>query len=92
MPSLTRKPFLVFAGDSRFWFAGSRRVPSPVRSNDNGTFRFSGLPAGEYRIAALTDAGVTTVTEALLTQLSQRSVLFTLAAGENKVLNLQVGR
>jgi hypothetical protein len=43
---------IVVSTDARFWFPGSRRVAITEPSPD-GRYAFSGLPAGEYRVAAV---------------------------------------
>jgi hypothetical protein len=45
---------VIFAADNRYWVPLARRMRS-VRPSTDGKFSFSGLPAGEYRIAAVTD-------------------------------------
>jgi uncharacterized protein (DUF2141 family) len=45
---------IIFASDQRYWVPLGRRIRS-ARPSTDGKFSFSGLPAGEYRIAAVTD-------------------------------------
>ena len=46
---------VLFSADRAHWFAGARRSRA-VRPATDGTFVIGGLPAGEYFLAALTDA------------------------------------
>jgi hypothetical protein len=82
---------LVFASDKLDWIVGSRRMPLPVQSGPDGTFRFIGLPPGQYRVAALSTIDPALATsEAFLTQVGPRAVALALGPGEHKVLNLRV--
>jgi hypothetical protein len=45
---------VVFASDSRFWTPDSRRIQG-IRPGSDGRFSVKNLPAGEYRIAVVTD-------------------------------------
>jgi uncharacterized protein (DUF2141 family) len=45
---------ILFAADQRYWVANGRRIRS-ARPSTDGKFSFGGLPAGDYRIAAVTD-------------------------------------
>ena len=46
---------VVFAADPRYWTPTSRRIVA-MRPSSDGRYAFRDLPAGEYRLAALTDA------------------------------------
>ena len=46
---------VVFAADPRYWTPASRRIVA-MRPSSDGRYGFRDLPAGEYRLAALTDA------------------------------------
>ena len=46
---------VLFSTDRAMWFNGSRRVRPAVRPATDGRFTFTGLVAGEYYLAALTD-------------------------------------
>jgi carboxypeptidase family protein len=83
---------VAFSADPSFWFSQSRRVRS-VRPGTDGEFRFDDLPAGEYYLAALTDADSDDwQTEAFMTQVIPSAVRLKLADGEQKVQNLRIGR
>jgi hypothetical protein len=45
---------IIFPDDQRYWIPFARRMRS-ARPATDGTFAFMGLPAGEYRLAAVTD-------------------------------------
>jgi uncharacterized protein (DUF2141 family) len=45
---------IIFPSDSRYWVPLGRRIRS-ARPSTDGKFSFGGLPAGDYRIAAVTD-------------------------------------
>jgi len=82
---------IVFAAEKLHLVAGSRSMPPPVQEGHDGTFRFVGLPPGQYRVVALSAIDSTvTATEAFLSQVGPRAVALTLAPGEHKVLNLRV--
>lgn len=46
---------VLFPTDRALWFPGSRRLKAPVRPSTAGRYVFTGLPAGEYYLAALTE-------------------------------------
>lgn len=45
---------IIFPSDQRYWVPLGRRIRS-ARPSTDGKFSFGGLPAGDYRIAAVTD-------------------------------------
>jgi hypothetical protein len=45
---------VLFSADARFWLPQARRVQA-ARPGTDGRFTIGGLPAGEYRLAAVTD-------------------------------------
>ena len=82
----------VFSEDKAYWIQGGRRLPAPVRSATDGTFRFTGLPPGTYRLAALTEVDPSSLgDEAFWQQLVPSSIAITLAEGETKVQDLRIG-
>jgi hypothetical protein len=45
---------IVFPSDKRFWLPQARRIAS-TRPGTDGRFTFRSLPAGDYRLTAVTD-------------------------------------
>ncbi len=83
---------VVFSIDQRFWRRGARRVPAPVRTATDGSFRFANLPPGSYHLAALTDVSPSDLSdETFLSQLATAALSITLADGESRVQDLTVG-
>jgi uncharacterized protein (DUF2141 family) len=81
---------VVFAADSRYWTAQSRRVRS-ARPSTDGRFSVTNLPPGEYRIAAVVDAVPNEINDpAFLEQIVGASYPFTLAFGETKTQDLKI--
>jgi protocatechuate 3,4-dioxygenase beta subunit len=76
---------VLFARDSRYWRAHSRRVRT-ARSASDGTYRIRGLPPGSYAMLATFDIDPQQVFQAsFLQELLSRSMTFTLADGERRV-------
>ncbi len=81
---------ILFASDSRYWQPLSRRIAS-TRPATDGRFIFAGLPAGEYRLAAVTDAEPGAWYDPdFLSQLIGASVGVSLGDGERRIQNLRV--
>lgn len=81
---------VVFAADTRYWTTPTRRIRS-TRPGTDGRFSVSGLPPGEYRIAALVDVAPGEINDpAFLEQLVPASIRFTLAEGERKTQDLKI--
>jgi len=81
---------IIFPADNRYWVPLSRRVRS-ARPSTDGKFGFMGLPAGEYRLAAVTDVEPGAWYDpALLQQLQQASVSVRLIDGQPVIQNLRV--
>ena len=81
---------VVFAADNRFWTSPSRRIRS-TRPGTDGRFTVTGLPPGEYRIAALVDVAPGEINDpAFLEQIVSASVKVTLAEGERKTQDLRI--
>ena len=80
---------VVFPGDRNLWPAARRIATS--RPGTDGKFQIRGMPAGEYRIAALVDIAPGEANDpALLEQLVPASVAFTLAEGERKIQDVKI--
>jgi hypothetical protein len=81
---------IVFPSDSRYWLPQSRRIASS-RPGTDGQFSFRNLPAGDYRMTAVTDAEPGEWYDpAFLTQLLPASIPIALAEGEKKVQDIRV--
>ena len=82
---------IVFAADKRYWTTPSRRIRTN-RPGTDGKFTVTGIPPGDYRIAALTDIGPSDANDpAFLEQLVGASLPITVGAGEKKVQDLRIG-
>lgn len=83
---------LVFSTDRAFWTPGSRRVAQPVRTASDGSYKTTGLPAGEYYLAAVPDLDPDEAGDpAFLDQVVPAAIKITLADGEKKVQDLKIG-
>ena len=82
---------IAFAADSKFWGPGARRVKA-VRPGNDGQFLLSGLPPGDYLLAALSDVDENEWHDAgFLEKLVPAAVKISIGDGEKKVQNLRVG-
>jgi hypothetical protein len=81
---------ILFAADKTFWTAQSRRIQM-ARPATDGRFTFRGLPAGEYRLTAVTDVEQGEWFDpAFLEQLISASIPVTLREGERKTQDMKV--
>ena len=81
---------IIFSSDQRYWVANGRRVRS-ARPSTDGKFSFSGLPAGDYRIAAVTDVEPGGWTDpAFLQQLMNASLSVRLVEGTPVTQDIRV--
>jgi hypothetical protein len=81
---------ILFPADSRYWVPQARRTQS-TRPTTGGRFSFSGLPAGDYRLAAVTDVeSGQWYDPAFLQQLVAASVPVSLAPGQSRTQDLRV--
>ena len=81
---------IIFPADARYWVPLARRVRS-TRPSTDGAFAFNGLPAGEYRLAAVTDVDAGAWYDpALLQELLPASVAVRLVDGQPVVQDLRV--
>jgi uncharacterized protein (DUF2141 family) len=82
---------ILFSVDKTFWGQRSRRFKTPVRAGMDGKFTFTGLPAGDYYLAALTDFEPSDVSNPLfLEQVIPSAVKVTVAEGEKKAQDLKL--
>jgi hypothetical protein len=80
---------VVFPAEKALWLA-TRRIRT-IRPGTDGKFTVKGLPAGEYRIAALADIAPGEANDpSFLEQVVPASIPFTLAAGQNKVQDIRI--
>lgn len=81
---------IVFPADRRYWLPQARRIASS-RPGTDGRFVFRGLPAGEYRLTAVTDVEPGEWYDpAFLAQLLQVSIPVSLAEGAATVQDIKV--
>ena len=81
---------IVFPADSRFWLPQARRILSS-RPGTDGRFSFRNLPAGDYRLTAVTDVEPGEWYDpAFLAQLQQVSIPVAIAEGEKKVQDIRL--
>ena len=86
-------PIVVFSIDKTSWISGSRRV-TQARPASDGTFRVTGLPAGEYFVCAVTAVEQSELADpAFLEQLAASSykIKITIRAGEKTLQDLKLG-
>jgi uncharacterized protein (DUF2141 family) len=81
---------IIFPSDSRYWVPLARRIRS-ARPSTDGKFSFGGLPAGDYRLAAVTDVEPGSWYDpALLQQLLAASIAVRLTEGQPVVQDVRV--
>lgn len=81
---------IVFPSDRRYWLPQSRRI-SAARPGTDGRFTFSTLPAGDYRLTAVTDVeNGEWFDPAFLEQLEPASIPIPLREGERKVQDIRL--
>ena len=81
---------ILFAADKSFWVPQARRIQS-ARPGTDGRFTFRNVPAGNYRLTAVTDVETGEWFDPeFLSAIVNASIPLTVAIGEKKVQNLQV--
>lgn len=81
---------ILFPSDNRYWTPQSRRIAS-ARPGTDGRFTFRGIPAGEYRLTAVTDVEPGEWYDpAFLGQVQQASISISLAEGATKVQDIRL--
>ena len=89
--SVSAFPIIVFSTDSTHWLAGSRRVQQ-ARPASDGTYRITGLPAGEYYVGAVTTLELDDLYDpSFLQQIVPIAFTITIADGETREQDLRVG-
>ena len=82
---------VLFSTDRAMWFNGSRRVRPAARPATDGRFSFTGLVAGEYYLAALTDVTPTDLNSPQFLELVMPAAIkVTVKDGEKKTQDLRV--
>ena len=81
---------ILFSADKQFWTPLSRRILS-TRPSTDGKFTFRNLPAGQYRLTAVTDAEQGEWFDpGFLSQLAGASVPVTIGENEKKVQDIRL--
>lgn len=81
---------VVFPDDQRYWIPHARRMRS-TRPATDGTFSITGLPPGDYRIAAVTDIDTGEwLNPDLLRELLPASISFRLTEGQPATQDIRV--
>jgi protocatechuate 3,4-dioxygenase beta subunit len=83
---------LVFPTDRSMWTPTSRRMRPPSQPGSDGMFKVTGLPPGEYFLAAVTDLEQNDWGDpGFMEQVAAAALKLTIGEGEKKVQNLRIG-
>ena len=83
---------LVFSTDRATWYPQSRRMRQPTQPGSDGMFRFTGLPPGDYYLAAVTDLEQGDWGDpGFMEQVAAASIKISLGEGEKKVQDIRIG-
>lgn len=83
---------VLFAADQKYWTPQSRRIVT-TRPATDGKFAFRDLPAGDYRIVALSDVEPGSWFDPeFLKQLVPASISLTVVEGQRQTQDLRVGK
>jgi uncharacterized protein (DUF2141 family) len=81
---------ILFASDKGYWVPNARRIRA-VRPGTDGKFTFANLPAGDYKLTAVTDVEPGEWFDPnFLEQLGNASISVVLRDGEKKVQDIKV--
>jgi hypothetical protein len=81
---------VLFPAEQRYWTPQSRRIVA-ARPGTDGRFTFRGIPAGEYRLTAITDAEPGEWYDPdFLSQLLGASIPLSLAEGQSRVQDIRL--
>ena len=81
---------IVFPASQQYWTPNSRRIRA-TRPSTDGHYAFTNLPAGEYRLVAVTDADPGQwFNPAFLKELAGAALPITLGDGERRIQDLRV--
>jgi hypothetical protein len=82
---------LAFSTERSLWTTAPRRVSGAARLSSDGRYRISGLPPGEYYLAALTDFDPAQLADAsFLESLIPAAAKVTIGEGERKVQDYSI--
>ena len=83
---------LVFSTDRAHWTTAPRRISGAIKLGFDGKYKVTGLPPGEYYIAALVDVEPSQLTDpSFLEMLIPASIKVSLGEGEKKTQDLRLG-
>ncbi len=83
---------VAFSVDASHWRQGSRRLGTPRRLSSDGRYAFSGLPPGEYYLAAVPEFEQTIwYTPEYLEQVAAGAIKVTIGEGEKKTQDIKLG-
>jgi hypothetical protein len=81
---------ILFPAQNQYWMPLSRRIAS-ARPGTDGRFSFGSIPAGDYRLTAVTDVEPGEWYDpAFLSQLLPVSIPVTVSEGERKVQDIRL--
>jgi hypothetical protein len=81
---------VLFPSDARYWTPNARRIQA-TRPSTDGVFHFRNLPAGDYKLIAVTDVEQGQWFDpAFLQQLAAPALTLSFGEGERKVQDLRV--
>jgi len=83
---------LVFSTDRSHWTTAPRRISGAIKLGSDGKYKVTGLPPGEYYIAALVDVEPSQLNDpSFLEMLIPASIKVSLGEGEKKTQDLRLG-